>query len=250
MGRKGPSSNNSTKARTGTGIEVEPGRTRSASPVWPGTAGSAGRSSVRAHRPPGRRFRRSEVVTARHAVRAAATCSWRRPLRSDVAEEDSACGCGSAGPCGSAAAGERQRDHRAFRPVVVKATLADAAGGTVRSTYRRRSTAQRRRGEANADPPSGVRGALEHVFRSERCVHHFVVREGGLEPPRPWTPEPKSGASANFATRARWYDRPNSTGHSPDREDVGRCFVLAGNPTWGYNDSITTNMRGAHVSRG
>lgn len=29
-----------------------------------------------------------------------------------------------------------------------------------------------------------------------------LVRERGLEPLRPWTPEPKSGASANFATRA------------------------------------------------
>ena len=34
----------------------------------------------------------------------------------------------------------------------------------------------------------------------------LTVREGGLEPPRPKTLEPKSSASANSATRARAHD--------------------------------------------
>ena len=74
------------------------------------------------------------------------------------------------------------------------------------------------------------------------------VRERGLEPLRPWTPEPKSGASANFATRAWWYDRPNSTGLDRYREALGGRGVLVSNSTWDYNDLITVNMRGAHVS--
>ena len=32
-----------------------------------------------------------------------------------------------------------------------------------------------------------------------------MVREAGLEPARRKTPDPKSGASANFATRAEWF---------------------------------------------
>lgn len=30
----------------------------------------------------------------------------------------------------------------------------------------------------------------------------IIVRRGGLEPPRPKSPDPKSGAATNYATRA------------------------------------------------
>lgn len=43
---------------------------------------------------------------------------------------------------------------------------------------------------------------LLEVVRDLVIDREMLVREGGLEPPRPETLEPKSSASANSATRA------------------------------------------------
>lgn len=48
--------------------------------------------------------------------------------------------------------------------------------------------------------PSGFGDGLECLEKDESCV----LRAEGLEPPRLTAPEPKSGASANFATPALW----------------------------------------------
>ena len=44
---------------------------------------------------------------------------------------------------------------------------------------------------------------IPREFLQRRSKSSFVVRVKGLEPPRLAAPEPKSGASANFATPAR-----------------------------------------------
>ncbi len=50
----------------------------------------------------------------------------------------------------------------------------------------------------------GGRGLPDRVAGGcARCRATAGVREGGLEPPRPRAPDPKSGASANSATLAR-----------------------------------------------
>ncbi|GAM46093.1 hypothetical protein NS07_v2contig00023-0031 [Nocardia seriolae] len=58
--------------------------------------------------------------------------------------------------------------------------------------------------------------------------HNIFVREAGLEPARPRTPEPKSGAYANFATRANGttvQTLPGLTGIAKHREGVAYWAV-------------------------
>ena len=58
---------------------------------------------------------------------------------------------------------------------------------------------------------------MRKIFQARRCPprgeKRELVRKGGLEPPRLAAPDPKSGASANSATFARWLTRiVNATG--------------------------------------
>ncbi len=55
-----------------------------------------------------------------------------------------------------------------------------------------------------------------------------MVREGGLEPPHPKAPDPKSGASANSATPARglYSVRNSPQGHIPDPWIIRRAGSL------------------------
>jgi hypothetical protein len=50
----------------------------------------------------------------------------------------------------------------------------------------------------------GEKENRESLLRESRPALGFLVRKGGLEPPRFYPPDPKSGASANSATFAGW----------------------------------------------